>query len=369
MGWLGSAPKAPEPPDPVATAQAQGVINKETAETQAALNRINEYNPYGSVVYGRVEDPFNEAVRPPAPVAPVREDFMNRGNVRGPVYTNNDFRQGTQSGGGAGFDQAGWDSANRAYQTELDNYNKTSGGQPPAQYQRTITLHPEEQKALDAQRARDAELNRMAMGQLGRIDEATSTPLDFSGARQITALDDKKGRQRVEDALARQYGRRLNPIFNQRERELENKLANQGITLGSDAWKEAMTNFGRERNDAYNSANNQIILGGGAEQSRLFGLESTQRQQDIQEIMARRNQPINEFSAMTGLSNGVATPQFAQPGQVGVAAPDLVGLSNMAYQGQMNNYNQQLQSRNSGLGGIFGLAGSVASALPWGKWF
>jgi len=44
----GSAPAAP---DPVVTANAQTASNKETAIANAALNRINQYTPYGSNTY------------------------------------------------------------------------------------------------------------------------------------------------------------------------------------------------------------------------------------------------------------------------------------------------------------------------------
>ena len=43
-----STPKAP---DPVATANAQAAMNKETAITQMGLNAMDQYNPTGSVTY------------------------------------------------------------------------------------------------------------------------------------------------------------------------------------------------------------------------------------------------------------------------------------------------------------------------------
>lgn len=46
-----SAPSAPKAPDPVKTAQAQTQSNKETARTVAALNRVNQYTPYGDIEY------------------------------------------------------------------------------------------------------------------------------------------------------------------------------------------------------------------------------------------------------------------------------------------------------------------------------
>lgn len=44
-------PSAPAAPDPVATANAQGANNKETAIANAELNRVNQYSPYGSSEY------------------------------------------------------------------------------------------------------------------------------------------------------------------------------------------------------------------------------------------------------------------------------------------------------------------------------
>lgn len=44
----------PSPPDPVATAQAQGQANVETARVQGSLNNLNQYTPYGSVQYQQI---------------------------------------------------------------------------------------------------------------------------------------------------------------------------------------------------------------------------------------------------------------------------------------------------------------------------
>lgn len=53
-----SAPSTPAAPDPTVTAAAQTASNVQTAQTQAALNRVNQYSPYGSVVYSQ-PDPNN----------------------------------------------------------------------------------------------------------------------------------------------------------------------------------------------------------------------------------------------------------------------------------------------------------------------
>lgn len=46
-----SPPPAPQAPDPVAAARAQGAANAETAVTQAYLNNVNQATPYGTLKY------------------------------------------------------------------------------------------------------------------------------------------------------------------------------------------------------------------------------------------------------------------------------------------------------------------------------
>lgn len=48
-----STPSAPAAPDPTATANAQTASNVQTAEANAALNRVNETTPYGSINYSQ----------------------------------------------------------------------------------------------------------------------------------------------------------------------------------------------------------------------------------------------------------------------------------------------------------------------------
>jgi hypothetical protein len=50
-------PAAPAPVDYNAQAQAQGIANVEAARTGAALNRVNQFTPYGSLVYTPGQNP------------------------------------------------------------------------------------------------------------------------------------------------------------------------------------------------------------------------------------------------------------------------------------------------------------------------
>lgn len=62
---MGSAPSAPAAPDPVATANAQGAMNKETAYWNAMMGNVNQTTPYGSIKYTQSGDGTYDPNKPP----------------------------------------------------------------------------------------------------------------------------------------------------------------------------------------------------------------------------------------------------------------------------------------------------------------
>jgi len=292
---------SPDYPDPSKTAAQQAVMNENTARVNATLNRINQYTPYGQQV------------------------FTDLG------------RQ--------------WELANPGQPKSKNPYRD--------QWRSDIKLSPDSEAAVKAEMLNSRLLQELGTGQIGRIGEAVSGDLDFSGLPELAGsggyADQRKA---VEDAL---YGRatsRLDPQFEQQQRQLETSLANKGIAIGSEAWNRAMDQFSRARNDAYAGARSDAISGGGAEQSRLFGLDLGARQQGITEALTRRNQPLNELSAI--LSGGsVATPQFAPAGAASVAPVDYTSLVNNKYQTQAQAAQANQQNWMNGLFGL-GQAGLTA---------
>lgn len=265
------SPSAPAAPDPGATARAQSALNKETAITQAQLDRQVSYaGPYGQVQYVRTDD------------------------------------------GTAPYEQG--------------------------KFEQRVTLTPEGQ-ALQAQElALDKQMNQLALDQTGRVSGILSNPVDFNNATSI------------EDTLYAPVKRRLDDRYAQQEEAMRARLANQGITSGSDAYNNEMRNFEQGRNDAYGSAT------------------SSARAQAVQELLAQRNQPINEITA---LMNGgqVNVPQFMPQQAPNVGASDITGPTALQYQGQLAGWNAQQQAQNSMMGGLASLGGRVLGSLPYGKWF
>ena len=69
-------------------------------------------------------------------------------------------------------------------------------------------------------------------------------------------------RQAAQDAVYNQYMERLQPQFQQQTDDLQTRLANQGLSVGSEAYQRAMSDLLQEQNDATNQAAYQSVLAG-----------------------------------------------------------------------------------------------------------
>jgi len=105
--------------------------------------------------------------------------------------------------------------------------------------------------------------------------------LDYSGASEVGQAGNY--RNQAEDAMYNRRTSRLDPQFEGRQEALEVKLNNQGLRPGDQAYDSAMQSLGMERTDAYSAAQNEAIMSGGAEASRMFGMDMSRRGQDISE--------------------------------------------------------------------------------------
>ena len=230
--------------------------------------------------------------------------------------------------------------------TNKVNGYTTIGGKKVPQYTQTFKYNPGQQKLYNQQLAIGQNMNTIAGQQLNRLKSSLSQPIDVSGAPQL-AGDFTDYRNQVEQGL----NSRLEPQLARDENATRARLANSGLTQGSAAWNSEMDRLGRQANDA----RTQVMLASGGEARAAGGYQNQARQQYIGEEMAKRNQPLNEITALS--SGG----QVAQPGQpnwagYGVAAPDITGN---IYQ----SYNQQQAQNNATMGGLFGLGGTIAGGL------
>ncbi len=180
---------------------------------------------------------------------------------------------------------------------------------------------------------------------------------DPMSANEVSTAED--ARSAAEEAI---YGRatsRLDPYWEQATEARETQLWNQGLRPGDEAWDTAMGNLGRARTDAYQTAMNEAIMGGGREAERMFGMNMARRQQAVAEALRQRTQGLNELNTLMS-GQAIGSPNFPSYSRAGaVATPDLVGAQRSAYQADLDQYNAQ-QARQQGLySGITGLAGAV----------
>lgn len=180
-------------------------------------------------------------------------------------------------------------------------------------WQQNIVLSPEQQFLLDQQNALSANMNAQAADTLGNL-----------------------GTGRYEDAVYQNYASRLDPQWQTQQSNLENQLANQGITRGSAAWNSAMDQLGRSRNDAYAQARNQSVLTG----------------------LQARNQLVNEAMALSG-RGAPQTASAPQAPSTSIQAPDIQGAMQNQYNAEMAQWQQQQNNANNTMNGLFGL-GSAA---------
>lgn len=85
-------------------------------------------------------------------------------------------------------------------------------------------------------------------------------------------LDPQLLQQQTSDALYKANTQYLDPQFNQQQQQIESKLANQGITRGSEAYNNAMLNFNNQKQQAYESARNNAIGGATSAAQGMFGM-------------------------------------------------------------------------------------------------
>lgn len=234
-------------------------------------------------------------------------------------------------------------------------------------------------------------------GDLARsFDPGGDIQTSYAGADDFSA-----DRQRVEGALMDRMSRYID---NDRE-DLATRLANQGIGLGSEAFSDAQADFGRNVNDARLAA----IINAGQEQARLVNMardaaafnnravgqqynqnmglaqfgnqaelqdfnrnlsaaqfQNAARTQDMQERMALRAQPVNEFLALQG-GTQVQQPQFAQFQPQPVPAVNMAGIMAQNDQANMDRWQQRQAATGSFIGGLGGLASGIGGLMGFGR--
>ena len=368
-------PKAPKPPDYAAAAEAQGEANLNSAVGSNVMNQINQVGPTGSLTY-KYDNFYTLPDGTKIPVAtattalsPEQQELYNQQTA---------ISQNLNAGALEGI-QYVRDSA--AKPIDLSALPSMAGGLARTQFQ--------------------GEIDPTQLGIQGNYDFSNVTampkPEDFNATRD-----------KVTDA----YMQRLQPYLDKQQSALENKLATQGITNGSEAWGWDKEVFNRGANDQRIAA----LLAGDQASQNLFNNAMGVRQQGVSEAVAQgnfgnaaqgqewsqnaqaaqfgnqaaeanfgqglassqfqnqaraqalqeqdylRNQPLNMLNALRS-GNQVTMPQFGNvSGGSQIQAAPIYAAANDQFNAQMQNYQAKLAQQSSMLSGLGSIGGAAVMA-------
>jgi hypothetical protein len=216
-----------------------------------------------------------------------------------------------------------------------------------------------------------------AMGQAGNSNGTLNSALFGLGGinSQLGALGNSIDPQAAQ--LAGQQGQQaayaaqtqyLAPQFSQGQTSLESQLANQGLTPGSQAYTNAMTNFNNAKQQAYSNAQNQSILTGQQIGSQMLNNELNtantkagllgQQGANYGQQVSLSQIPYSQLASLAGLvpGNSGTAQSAASPANIAQAFQN-------QYQGQLNAYNASTGASNSLQSGLFGLGSAALLAF------
>ena len=222
---------------------------------------------------------------------------------------------------------------------------------PVTRWGQQQTLDPSLQGALDQQIAVQRGRSDLASGQMGRVADEMAKPFDWE---RMPAAPGS-----MEAAQQEAYGRTQR--FQQPEREIaregmEQRLANQGITIGSKAYETEMRRLS-DQESRQDLQNLQASFGEGRAQG---GFQGQLRQQGIAEEAQRRGMSLNELNALlTGQQ--VGAPQMpAFQGAGAAQPPNLLGAATAQGGYNMQAAQMDQQGDQALWGGLGAAAGTAA---------
>ena len=259
-----------------------------------------------------------------------------------------DYRAAAQETAAGNLDAArAATAANRVNQvTPYGNLDYTISGQDPygnPTWTATTSLSDVGQQLLNNQNAASLGLGGTINAALGRVQSTMGQ--EFNPNLPSTGFDPG---QSYQDA----YMQRLAPQLQQGREQMQQRLANQGIDIGSEAYDRAMQGQAQREND--------LLLGA---TTQGFGVGSQANQQAFNQEMTKYNMPLNTLSALRSGSQ-VQNPSFVNSAQQATTSgADILGAAQMGYNAQMGDFNQKQAAQQNFNQGLMGLGGAGIMAF------
>jgi len=187
----------------------------------------------------------------------------------------------------------------------------------------TQTLSPQQQAIKDQTNSADLNLASLANTQSGFLNDYMAKPFSYSTGD-------------YENWAGGLYDKLNSPQSADQTEAMRTQLANQGISIGSDAYTKAIGGLQRSQTDA----RNQFML-----DAYKTGLQTA---------LTERNQPINEITAL--LSGGqVSQPSWVNTNSSQIASTDNGSIIGNYDASKLAQWQQSQAATGSLLGGLGGL--------------
>lgn len=209
--------------------------------------------------------------------------------------------------------------------------------------------------------------------------------IDYSGISPVTRPEDFGAEgQRLEEATFQRAMGLLNPEFERQDEALYADLAARGIPVevgnvgASPAAQQGIRDLRETQGELRNRAAFDAVGAGRQYQSDLFGQglasRGAQMEDQLRDIALQNQARQAGFGERTAVRQNVLNElaQMLQGPQIQAAVPiqdNTFAGQNLAYQGQLNQYNQQQARQNQAMGGLFGLAGAGLGGALAGGYF
>jgi hypothetical protein len=346
------SPSPPAPLDYQAAAKEQGVQNIEAAKQ----SNHNVISPYGTQqYYSTTNDPTAYKSQLEKTIADAQAAI--------PQWQGGDqsWRVQFNTGPNGSERAAQWftDTTNQKQaavkqaQDALAQFQKT-GLVPQDTSRPTLmqTFSPQEQALYDQSNKIKQLLGGLGQQGAESLQGVVGKPVDFSGAPQTGSYEDT--RKSVIDAM---MGRTNEDYGKQLEQTNANLIA-AGVRPGTKAYGDQRFMLDRARNDA----RQQAEVAGGNAASQAYGVDEARRRQAITELLAQRQVPINEISAL--MSGSQVSNPFQVPGYNGqpVAAAPTFAATNALSGYNTDLFNQQAATAGNQQSGLVGLGGTALMA-------
>lgn len=189
------------------------------------------------------------------------------------------------------------------------------------------TLSPHQQGLLEKNQQFENLASDIGLEQTRMVGNLLSNPVDL-------------GDTSIDKHLAGLWGPMYNEKWGRADEMLRNRLANQGIQAGTDAYRAEMQGF----NDAKDRDWRNMMLGG--------------RGQAIQQMLAERSTPLNEVIALLR-GQQIRDPNFINTPVVQQPTTDFAGITQRAYDQQLAGWQAQQAQNSAMLGGLASLGATL----------